>query len=86
MLVYGFRRHSLSPATGEPGQCSRENLKHGNEYTCLRSLLGTLLLTSCREEVLEFAIGGDLAEKDQEQIDFEAWDYHWVNTPGNLTW
>ena len=40
----------------------------------------------CREEVLEFAIGGDLAEKADEQIDFEAWDYHWVNRPGDLTW
>ena len=36
--------------------------------------------------MLEFAIGGDLAEKDDEQIDFEAWDYHWVNMPGALTW
>ena len=35
---------------------------------------------------MEFAIGGDLAEKEDEQIDFEAWDYHWVNKPGNLTW
>lgn len=36
--------------------------------------------------MLEFAIGGDLAEKEDEQIDFEAWDYHWVNKPGDLTW
>ena len=35
---------------------------------------------------MEFAIGGDLAEKENEQIDFEAWDYHWVSKPGSLTW
>lgn len=40
----------------------------------------------CREEVLEFAIGGDLVDKEDEQIDVEVWDYHWVNKPGNLTW
>lgn len=39
-----------------------------------------------REEVLEFAIGGNLADKEDEQIDVEVWDYHWVNRPGNLTW
>lgn len=47
---------------------------------------GDDLEAACREEVLEFAIGGDLAEKLDEQIDFEAWDYHWVNRPGDLTW
>ena len=52
----------------------------------LWSLIGTFSITSCREEVLEFAIGGDLAAKDDEKIDFEAWDYHWLNRPGNLTW
>lgn len=39
-----------------------------------------------REEVLEFAVGGDLVDKPDEQIDVEVWDYHWVNKPGNLTW
>ncbi|EIE19981.1 hypothetical protein COCSUDRAFT_44371 [Coccomyxa subellipsoidea C-169] len=38
------------------------------------------------EEILEFAIGGDLVDKPDEQIDVEVWDYHWVNRPGNLTW
>ncbi len=39
-----------------------------------------------REEILEFAVGGDLVDKPDEQIDVEVWDYHWVNRPGNLTW
>lgn len=43
-------------------------------------------MSLCREEVLEFAVGGDLVDKPDEQIDVEVWDYHWVNKPGNLTW
>lgn len=76
----------LSPVTGEPGQFCHGKEKHHKEHMHLCSLIGTSLVTSCREEVLEFAVGGDLAEKDDEQIDFEAWDYHWVNISGNLTW
>ena len=76
----------LFPVTGEPGQFCHGKEKHDKEHMHLCSLIGTSLVTSCREEVLEFAVGGDLAEKDDEQIDFEAWDYHWVNIPGNLTW
>lgn len=39
-----------------------------------------------REEVLEFAVGGDLVDRGDEQIDVEVWDYHWVNKPALLTW
>ena len=62
-----------------PGN-SRKIAKGCVESSCLDWIGG------CREEVLEFAIGGDLVDKQDEQIDVEVWDYHWVNKPGNLTW
>ena len=41
---------------------------------------------SIREEILTVALGGELAEKADEHIDFEAWDCHWVRMLEDLTW
>lgn len=38
-------------------------------------------------EVLEFAISGDMASNEDEEIVVRVWDHHWVNDiPGTLTW
>lgn len=38
-------------------------------------------------QVLDFALGGDVTDAEDTQIEIQAWDYHWVNfTLENLTW
>ncbi|KAK9843817.1 hypothetical protein WJX81_007480 [Elliptochloris bilobata] len=38
------------------------------------------------EETLEFALGGDFIERDNALIEVEVWDFHWINSPQNITW
>ncbi|BDA51337.1 Synaptotagmin-2 [Coccomyxa sp. Obi] len=69
---------------GIPARASQVRVRVGNDEKMTEEAEGRE--NPDWEEVLEFAIGGDLVDKEDEQIDVEVWDYHWVNKPGNLTW
>ncbi|KAK9812293.1 hypothetical protein WJX73_010507 [Symbiochloris irregularis] len=76
---------SMPGTTDLPSKASQVRVTVAGHTKCTAAVEG--LDNPDWEEVLDFALGGDILDVEETQIQIQAWDYHWVNfTRENLTW
>ncbi|KAL0027376.1 hypothetical protein WJX79_006298 [Trebouxia sp. C0005] len=79
------RRPGTAASSSQPDLANQVKVRIGDEEK------GTAAAEGQEEpgwsEVLEFAVSGDMASNEDEEIVVRVWDHHWVNDiPGTLTW